>query len=236
MPPDNDGDPCICYYARVYLRHTDLIRKFAFLVFTRTPMPIAIQQSLQNRHIEASARHKDVKLHSTLPNNGLIVPGRNLMFQIEIDNPTKVPIKSIRATLKQYRTIRDAETYFTIFSTLLPGFKSRGFNDEYRQSTYEIPIPLDKCRVMAPTSIYKNVRYELDIQCYLHCSFNNHFTLTLPIICTTDHQQPLKVIDELKSLPKLHQHLLRREEEKPPPKYEDFMASEILPKYEDIFH
>jgi hypothetical protein len=43
-------------------------------------------------------------------------------------------------------------------------------------------------------------------------------------------------MEELKSLPEIHQHLSNKKEEKPPPSYEDFMASEILPKYEDIIH
>jgi hypothetical protein len=236
LPPDDKRDPCICYYARVYLRHTDLIRKFAFLVFTRTSMPVVTRQSLHNYVVEASARHKGVKLHGTVPNNGLVVPGQTVTLQIEIDNPMKVTIKSIRATLKQYRNIIGEETDLTVFSTILLGFKQKEFNSEYFQSQYEIPIPLEKCRLMAPTSSYRNVRYELHIQCHLHFSFNNHFTLTLPIICTTDHQRPLKIMDELKSLPEILQHVSSEEEENPPPNYEDFIASEILPKYEDIIH
>ncbi|CAF1013383.1 unnamed protein product [Rotaria sp. Silwood1] len=239
LPPDDECDPCICYYALVYLRradYTDFARKFSFLVFTRTSKPVVARQSLQNNIIDASVRHKDVKLYGALPNNGLVVPGQTLMLQIEIDNPMKVTIKLIRATLKQYRTITDQETDLIIFSFLLPGFKPKGFNSEYRQSSYELPIPMEKCRLMAPTSSYKSVRYELHIQCHLYCPFNNHFTLTLPIICTTDHQQPLKIMDELKSLPEVLQRLSSKQEEKPPPSYEDFMASEILPKYDDIIH
>ncbi|CAF5010405.1 unnamed protein product, partial [Rotaria sp. Silwood1] len=239
LPPDDECDPCICYYARVYLRHannTDFARKFSFLVFTRTPKSIVTRQSLENNIIDTSVRHKGVKLYGALPNNGLVVPGQTLMLQIEIDNPMKVTIKLIRATLKQYRTITDQETDFIILSFILPGFKPKGFNSEYRQSTYELPIPMEKCRLMAPTSSYKSVRYELHIQCYLHCSFNNHFTLTLPIICTTDHQKPLKIMDELKSVPEILRRLSSKPEEKPPPSYEDFMASEILPNYEDIIH
>ena len=89
---------------------------------------------------------------------------------------------------------------------------------------------------MAPTSHHKNVRYELHIQCHLNCSFNNHFTLTLPVICTTDHQPPLQIMDELKSLPGILQYLQNIEIEKPPPSYEDFIASEILPRYRDIIY
>ncbi len=235
LPPDDDCDPCICYYARVYLHRTHLSRKFSFVVFTQTPMPVVTRRSLQNYAIEASARHKGIELHGALP-NGLVVPGQTHMLQIEIDNPMKTTIKSIRVTLKQYRNIVDEETEFTIFSSILPGFQRKGFNNEYRQSTYELPIPLEKCRVMAPTSSYKNVRYELHIQCHLHCLFNGHFTLTLPIICTTDHQRTLKIMDELKSLPEILQHLSNEEEENPPPSYDDFIASEILPKYEDTIH
>ncbi|CAF4890631.1 unnamed protein product, partial [Rotaria magnacalcarata] len=73
---------------------------------------------------------------------------------------------------------------------------------------------------MPPTSSYKSVRYELDIQCHLNCSFNNQFTLTLPIICTTDHQQPLKIMNELKSVPKLLRRLSIKKEKKQPPSYE----------------
>ncbi|CAF2635133.1 unnamed protein product [Rotaria sp. Silwood2] len=239
LPPYDECDPCICYYALVYLRHadyTDFARKFSFLVFTRAPKLTVTGQSLKNNIIDASVRHKSVKFYGALPNNGLAVPGQTLMLQIEIDNPMKVTIKLIRATLKQYRNITDQETDFTIFSFILPGFKPKGFNSEYRQSTYELPIPIGKCRLMAPTSSYKGVRYELHIQCHLDCSFNNNFTLTLPVICTTDHQQPLKIMDELKSIPEILQRLSSKEEEKPPPTYEDFMASEILPKYEDIIH
>jgi len=199
-------------------------------------MSIFTGQSLQNYVIEASAQHKDVKLRGILQNNGLVVPGQTLMLQIEIENPMRLTIKSIRAILKQYRTIIDEETDLIIFSSILPGFRPERFNSEYRQSTYELPIPLEKCRLMAPTSSHKKVRYELHIQCHLHCSFNNHFTLTLPIICTTNHQPTLKIMEELKSLPEIHQHLSNKKEEKPPPSYEDFMASEILPKYEDIIH
>ncbi|CAF1188486.1 unnamed protein product [Rotaria sordida] len=239
LPPDDECDPCICYYALVHLRHadyTDFARKFSFLVFTRTPKPVVTRQSLQNNIIDTSVQHKSVKLYGALSNNGLVVPGQTLSLQIEINNPMKVTIKLIRATLKQYRIITDQETDFIIFSFILPGFKSKGFNSEYRQSTYELPIPMEKCRLMAPTSSYKSVRYELHIQCHLYCSFNNHFTLTLPIICTTDHQQPLKIMDELKSVPEILRRLSNKKEEKSPPSYEDFMASEILPKYEDIIH
>jgi len=199
-------------------------------------MPALIRQSLQNRVIKASVRHKSVKLHGSLSNYGLVVPGKTLMFQIEIDNPMRLIIKSIQATLKQYRTIIDKETDLTIISTLLPGFESKRFNNEYRRSTYELPIPLEKCRLMAPTSSHKNIRYELDILCHLNCSFNNRFILTLPIICNTDHQPKLKIMDELKYLPRILQHLSNNEEEKPPPSYEDFIASEILPRYKDIIH
>jgi hypothetical protein len=199
-------------------------------------MPIIIRQSLQNYVIDASARHKDVKLHGTLPNNGLVVPGQTLMLQIEIDNPVRLTIKSIRATLKQYRTIIDEETDIIIFSSMFPGFKPERFDSEYRQSTYELSIPPGKCRLMAPTSPHKNVRYELHIQCHLNCSFNNHFTLTLPVICTTDHQPTLKIMDELKYLPEILRQLSnkKKEETPPPPSYEDFIVSEILPNYEDI--
>ncbi len=213
-----------------------MYHKFPFLVFTRTTRPLTTQNSLSNNTIDASAQHESVKLHGTLPNNGLAVPGQPLILEIEIDNPMKVTIKSIRVTLKQYRNIIHQESDYIIFSSMLPGFKPNGFNSEHRQSTYELPIPLEKCRVMAPTSSYKNVRYELDIQCHTHCLFNNHFTLTLPVICTTDHQQTLKIMDELKSLPINLQNLSTNKEENPPPSYEDFIASEILPKYEDIIH
>jgi hypothetical protein len=40
-------------------------------------------------------------------------------------------------------------------------------------------------------------------------------------------------MDELRSLPEIPQFLSNREEEKPPPSYEAFIASEVLPKYED---
>jgi hypothetical protein len=89
---------------------------------------------------------------------------------------------------------------------------------------------------MAPTSSYKDVRYELHIQCHIHRLFNNHFTLTLPIICTADHQQTLQIMDELKSLPEILQHLSNNEEENPPPSYEDFIVSEILPTYEETIY
>jgi hypothetical protein len=114
-------------------------------------MPVFIRQSLQNYVIEASARHKGVKLHGTLPNNGLVVPDPTLMLQIKIDNPMRLTIKSIRATLKQYRNIVDEETDVTIFSSILPGFKLERFNSKYRQSTYELLLPLEKCRLMTPT-------------------------------------------------------------------------------------
>jgi hypothetical protein len=199
-------------------------------------MPALVRQSLQNRVIEVSVRHKSLKLHGTLSNYGLFVPGKTFMFQIEIDNPMRLIIKSIQATLKQYRTIIDEETDITIISTFLPGFESKRFNSEYRQSTYELPIPLEKCRLMAPTSSFKNIRYELYILCHLDCSFNNRFILTLPIICSTDHQPKLKIRDELKYLPRILQHLSNSEEEKPPPSYEAFMASVILPTYKDSIH
>ncbi|CAF2804245.1 unnamed protein product [Rotaria sp. Silwood2] len=79
---------------------------------------------------------------------------------------------------------------------------------------------------MASTSIYKNVRCQcqLNIQCYLHCSFNNYLILTSPIICTTDHQQTLKVIDQLKYLFEIHQHKTIKKEEKSLPSYEDFIV------------
>jgi hypothetical protein len=174
-----------------------------------------------------------VKLHGILPNNGLAVPGQTITLKIEIDNPMELTIKSLRATLKQYRKIVDEETGFIIFSFNLPGFQPQGFKSKFRRSTYELSIPREKCRVMAPTSILKNVRYELHIQCHIHCLLKNHFTLKLPIICTTDHQQTLKIMDELRSLPEIPQFLSNREEEKPPPSYEAFIASEVLPKYED---
>ncbi|CAF3305308.1 unnamed protein product [Rotaria socialis] len=233
LPPGDECDPCICYYALVYLRradNNDFARKFPFLVFTRASNPIFTRQSLQNNIVDARVRHKGVTVYGTLSNNGLVVPGQTLILQIEIDNPMKVTMKLIRATLKQYRHITDQDTDFTVFSFILPGFKPKGFNSEYRQSTYELPIPMEKCRLMPPTSSYKSVRYELDIQCHLNCSFNNQFTLTLPIICTTDHQQPLKILDELKSVPEILRRLTIRKEKKQPPSYEDFMASEILPK------
>ncbi len=237
LPPDDACDPCICYYARVYLHHCpEWSQKCAFIVFNRTSMPVIARQSLQNNIIEASIRHKRLKLHGILSNSGLAVPGQSLMLQIEIDNPMQVTIKSIRATLKQYRNIIDEETHFTVFSSILPGFEQKGFNSKYRQSTYELSIPLEKCRVMAPTSSYKNVRYELHIQCHIDCLLNKHFTLTLPVICTTDHQRTLKIMDELKSLPGITQHRSNKDEEKSPPAYEDFIASEVLPKYEDIIH
>ena len=237
LPPYNEYDPCICYYVKAYLRSNDYFtQRSFFLVFTRTPMPVLIRQSLQNYVIEASTQHKNVKLHCTLPNNGLIVPGQTLMLQVEIDNPMKLIIKSIRATLKQYRNIIDEETNIPIFSFMLPGFKPERFNSKYRQSTYELSLPLEKCPLMAPTSSHKNVRYELHIQCHLSCSFNNHFALTLPIICTTDHQSPLKIIDELKSLSQILRNLSNPSEDTLPPSYEDFIASEILPTYEDIIY
>jgi hypothetical protein len=43
-------------------------------------------------------------------------------------------------------------------------------------------------------------------------------------------------MDELKALPEILQHLSNQEEENPPPSYEDFIVSEILPKYEDAIH
>ncbi len=235
LPPDDDCDPCIFYYAYVYLDDSiEMARKFAFVVFNRTPIPITSQQSLQNYNIKANIQHKGVKLHGCLRNNGLAVPGQTLMLQIEIDNPMEITIKSMRAILKQYRKIVDEETDFIIFSYNLPGFQLQGFKSKFRQSTYELSIPLEKCRVMAPTSSLKNVRYELHIQCHIHGLLKNHFTLTLPVICTTDHQQTLKIMDELKFLPEIPRPISNREEEKPPPSYEDFIASEILPKYEDI--
>jgi hypothetical protein len=235
LPSYNDCDPWICYYARVYLHRPSLARNFSFLVFTQTPMPIVGRQSLQSYAVEASAQHESVKLHGNLPNNGLAVPGQALILQVEIDNPMKVTIKSIRVTLKQYRNIIYEETDFTIFSTLLPGFESKGFNSEYHKSTHELSIPLENCRVMAPTSSYKNVRYELHIQCHIHCLFNNHFTLTLPVICTTDHRRTIQIMDELKSLPEILQHLSIEDEDRhSPPNYEDFIASQTLPRYEDI--
>ena len=91
LPPDDECDPSICYYAYAYLRNnTYLTQKTSFLVFTRTPMPISMRQTLHNYVIEANAGHKDVRLHCTLPNNGLVVPGQTVMLQIEIDNPLKI--------------------------------------------------------------------------------------------------------------------------------------------------
>ena len=230
MPPDDDCDPCIFYYARVYFRHyPNAARIFAFVVFTRTPLPIVLQKSLPSDEIEASIQYKNVTLRGILTNNGLVVPGKSLTLQTEIDNPTEVIIKSMRAILKQYRRIVEQETEFTIFSFNLPGFQPHGFKSKFRRSTYELSIPLEKCRVMAPTSTLKKVRYELHIQCHISCLFNSRFILKLPVISATDHQKKLKIMNEL-----IPRSLLDREEDKQPPSYEDFIASEILPRYEDI--
>ncbi|CAF0874702.1 unnamed protein product [Adineta ricciae] len=233
--PHCDGDDSyICYYARVYLYRSNLSRKVPFTVFTPAPMLLACQQLLQNYSIEGNVQYEGVKLHGVLSNNGLIVPGHCHMLEIEISNPMKTTIKSIRAILKQYRTITDEESDFTIFSTILTGFRPKGFSNEYHHNIYELSIPLDKCQVMAPTSSYKNVRYELHVQCHIHGFFNSHFTLTLPTICTTDHQRTLKIMDELKSFPEILEHLSIDEEENSPPSYEDFIISEVLPKYDDV--
>ncbi|CAF1488843.1 unnamed protein product [Adineta steineri] len=235
LPHHDDGDPYIGYYARVYLYRSNISRKVPFLVYTPTPIPFTIRQSLQNYAIERSIQHEDVTLRGILLNNGFIVPGQIHILQIEIHNPMKVTIKSIRAILKQYRNITDEETDFTIFSTVLTEFKPKGFNNSYHQDTYELLIPLEKCQVMTPTSSYKNVRYELHIQCSIHSLFNSHFTLTLPVICTSEHQRTLEIMDELKSLPEILQYL-SIDEENLPPTYEDFVTSQPLPKYEDICH
>ncbi|UJR32528.1 hypothetical protein I4U23_019990 [Adineta vaga] len=234
LPHHDENDSYICYYARVYLYRSNLSRKVPFTLYTPTSISTLSHQLLQNYNIEGSIQYEGVKLYGILSNNGLMVPGCTHLLEIEIHNPMKVTIKSIRAILKQYRTITDEETDFTIFSSLLTVFKSKGFNNEYHQNIYELSIPLEKCQVMAPTSLYKNVRYELHIQCHIHGLFNSHFTLTLPIICTTDHQRTLKIMDELKSLPEILEHLSIDEEENSPPSYEDFIISEILPRYEDI--
>jgi hypothetical protein len=197
-------------------------------------MSLASRQLLQHYTIEGSVQYEGVKLHGVLANNGLIVPGRSHTLEIQINNPMRVMIKSIRAVLKQYRTIAAEESDFTVFSTVLTGFKSKGFNSEYYQSSYELSIPLEKCQVMAPTSAQHNVRYELYIQCHIHGLFNSHFTLTLPAICTTDHQDTLQILDELKSLPEILEHLSIDDEENSPPSYEAFVVSEVLPRYEDV--
>ncbi|CAF2804225.1 unnamed protein product [Rotaria sp. Silwood2] len=46
LPPDDDCDPCICYYARVYLNRAhndDFPRKLSVLIFTRTPISSVTQ-------------------------------------------------------------------------------------------------------------------------------------------------------------------------------------------------
>jgi hypothetical protein len=229
LPPDDDCDPCIFYYARVYFHeYPSAARIFAFVVFTRTPLSIVLQKSSLSDEIEASVQYKNITLRGILMNNGLAVPGQSLTLQTEIDNPMEITIKSMRAILKQYRRIVDEETEFTIFAFNLPGFQPQGFKSKFRQSTYELSIPLEKCRIMAPTSTLNKVRYELHIQCNISCLFNSRFILKLPIVCATDHQK------KLKSLIEIPQTLLDREEDKQPPTYEDFIASEILPSYEDI--
>ncbi|CAF1396266.1 unnamed protein product [Rotaria sordida] len=72
-----------------------------------------------NNVIEPSVQHKGGKLRGTLSNNGSAISDQTLMLQIEIDNPNKLIIKSIRAILKQYRLIKDQQTNIIIFSSVL---------------------------------------------------------------------------------------------------------------------
>lgn len=197
-------------------------------------MSLAPSHIRSNGSIEGDVQYEGVKLHGALSNHGLLVPGRSHAVQIQISNPMRVAIKSIRVTLKQYRTIVDEESDFTVISTLLTGPKSKGFNSEYHQSTYELFVPLEKCQLMAPTSSQHNVRYELHIHCHVHGLFKSHFTLALPALCSTDHQRTLKILDELKALPEILEHLSIDDEEPVPPSYADFVESEVLPRYEDV--
>ncbi|UJR19777.1 hypothetical protein I4U23_022911 [Adineta vaga] len=232
LPPKDDYDPCICYYAYVYFdSNTYLTQKSSFLVFTRSPMPNFLRE---NFTVQSCIKYKSVKLHGILSNKGLIVPEKKFTLQIKLINPLQQIIKSIRIILKQYRFIIHEETDLTIFSFLLPGFESDKFHDQYRQCTYEFTIPLDKCRLMAPTSHLTHVRYELQIECYLNSSSKSHLILKLPIICTTDHQSTLNIPEEFQSIPEIIQYRLQNQEDKQPPSYEDFLASEILPTYNEI--
>ena len=230
LPPKDEYDPCICYYAYAYFdRNNYLTQKSSFLVFTRSPMPVSMSNSI----VQSSIEYKSVELHCILlNNNGLIVPGQKLKLQIEIINPLEQIIKSIRVKLQQYRFIIHEETDLDIFSFVLPDFESKTFHDKYRKCTYELTISLNKCRLMAPTSHLKRVRYELQIQCYL---LKKDFVVKLPIVCTTDHQSTLNIPEEFQSISQITQYRLRNQQEKQPPTYQDFLASEILPKYNEIF-
>jgi len=230
LPPKDELDPCICYYAYAYFgQNRYLTQKCSFLVFTRTPMP----SSMSNPIFQSSIEYRSVILHCKLLNQrGLIVPGGKISLQIELINPLGHIIKKMRVKFQQYRHILYEETELNVFSFGIPDFELKTFNEIYHKSIYEVIIPLEKCRLMAPTSRFKNVRYELQIEFHL---LQKIALIKFPAICSTDHQPVLNIPEEFQTISSVKQYRLQYEQDRPPPSYRDAIASAVLPQYHDLF-
>ncbi|CAF0842364.1 unnamed protein product [Rotaria sp. Silwood1] len=142
------------------------------------------------------SNRKKIQLNGYLLQGG-VVPGKSLSLQINLQNPKRIEIKRIEATLIQHRQVARSHHAEIIFRMDLPDIREFSGADFNRMFNLQIPSVY-----LAPTYTYMsqccgpslsiNFTYELKLEVKVRGLFTD-FTVSIPVIIgtepTSDEQQ-----------------------------------------------
>ncbi|CAF1178544.1 unnamed protein product [Adineta steineri] len=223
--PSTTSYPYVRYYARI------VVGKSRYQRTMKPIYPLTVFPNVNLFHTNdgrqpvllSSRNRKNLKVKLYLDQRG-ILPGQNISLHIDLQNPKRLKIQRIEATLIQHRQVALDHHAETIFQKNLPNMAN--FDKAELHQTFDLLVPSNHlpptytCKVKCHSaSIRTNIYYELKLEIKVDDVLCN-MKFNIPIIIATE------------SLPDRYQIGNNNYTDMPIPYSAVLEETDILPSYE----